>query len=69
MNKQEAMRRVCHGAAKLLDNGSANEWLGQEDGELGGGAPLSEADEARMRKAFDKLIEELARRGTKRAIE
>lgn len=61
MNKREAMRRVCHGAAVLLDNGSENLWLTREEG--GSDAQLSAADRRRMQEAFDALCMELRKRG------
>lgn len=54
MNQREAMRRICHGAAELLDNGSANLWLSEG---------LSDADAKRMQDAFAVLCAELWRRG------
>jgi len=61
VNAREAKRRVCHGAAVILDNGGANLWLEKDEH----GAPLSEADAARMREAFEVLVAELALRGQK----
>lgn len=62
MTKAEARRRVAHGAAMLLDNGSENVWLSQGDGD----DALPPEDAAVMEEAFDELVSELLRRGVKR---
>lgn len=54
MNMAEAKRRVCSGAAAILDNDSENAWLSDD---------LSESDQRRMKLAFDELVAELRRRG------
>lgn len=59
MTKAEAKRRVCDGAAKLLDSGHDNPWLYTD----GNGNPLSDADAVRMAEAFEELCAELRRRG------
>ena len=59
MTRAEAMRRVCAGAAPLLDNSSENRWLQQDPA----GGELSAADQKRMFQAFEKLVASLRRRG------
>lgn len=59
MTKQEAKRLVCAAVATIADNDGENRWLTQD----AHGEPLSAADEARMRAAFEELVEELRRRG------
>ncbi len=54
MTKRDAKRRVCAGAAKLLDNGGENEWLT---------ADLTPEDAYMMRYALLELIDELRLRG------
>jgi hypothetical protein len=57
VTKAEARRRICAGAAVLLDNGSRNAWLYEGDG-----GALCESDQRLMRDAFDELVSELQKR-------
>jgi hypothetical protein len=58
MTKTEAKRRVCAGAAAILDNDSENVWLERDLD----GSELGEADRIRMLEAFEELCAELRRR-------
>lgn len=62
MTKQEAKRRICAGAAMILDNGGSNDWLSGDYGDV----EFSEPDQRRMQEAFEELCAELRRRGEKR---
>lgn len=62
MTRQEAKRIVCAAVAAIADNHGENAWLTQGPH----GEPLSEADESRVRAAFDELVDELRRRGRRR---
>ena len=58
MTKTKAKRIVCGAFATHMDNGGFNNFLREgQDGE-----ELPEADQARMKEAFDELCDELRRR-------
>lgn len=52
MTKREAKRRVARGAMYILESASEQLWL-EDD--------YSEADEKRMKDAFEELLDRLAR--------
>lgn len=59
MTRAEAKRRVCAAFATHMDNDGENAWLT----EARDGGELSDADQRRMKDAFDDLVAELRRRG------
>ena len=63
MTKAEAMRKICAGAAVLLGADGETAWIRQDSN----GEELGEADQKRMRAAFQRLCAELRRRGQPQA--
>jgi hypothetical protein len=53
VTRREAKRRVCRGAARILESGSDEMWLWEG---------FSVADAGRMQTAFEELLNELWRR-------